>query len=72
MASADEIAAKAAEFAEAHAAYLTAQQEYDAALAPYLEKKQVLADAVLRLDVLDKEFEQLTTEYQAPTPPEPK
>lgn len=72
MATAEEIAAKAAEFAAADANYKTAKENYEAALGPYQTAKQGLTEAALALDALDKEFEQLTAEYVAPTPPEPK
>lgn len=69
MPTPEEISAAHAEFQEKIAVLSTATSEYEAAKAPYLEKKAALVAAIQAVDEADNRLEALTTEYEPPTPP---
>lgn len=72
MATSEEISVAHTNFQEKVATLNTATAEYEAAKAPYLEKKSALVAALAAVDEADDVLEALTAEYEPPTPPQPE
>ena len=59
-------------FQVAVATLVSALSEYEAAKAPYLEKKTALMAAIVAVDEADNALEALIDEYEPPKPPLPE
>ena len=68
----EQIAAKHGEFQEAITALVSATTDYQAAITPYVEKRQALTDAIARVGVLDDELEALIADFEPPAIPQPQ